>query len=280
MGIFKELGHSMYDCKSYSVFLKDKKRKTFLYAVLLILLYYFFTIGIPVIRFRAETGGLIHIVHQYLPDFRIAGGRIEVDDVVEYEDDEIYVFINTAPGSFLDEEEVIRRLRSRKIVIVMDSEQLVLQGNGEFQNVYYEDLDPDLYLTKALLLETARPYVNGILAVGLVLVFLFMAAAFFLGVLVVALICMIVVSCMKYTLTFGEVYKLAVYTRTLPLAVKAAISFLPFGIPMFFIINFGISVCIFAGAVRAMKGQKVEDQPLKFYSEGMEPEEERYRWRE
>ena len=36
MNVFSELIHSVYDLKSYGIFLKDRKRKTFLFGFLLV----------------------------------------------------------------------------------------------------------------------------------------------------------------------------------------------------------------------------------------------------
>lgn len=269
MNVFKELVHSLYDYKCYGMFLKNRKRKTFLYAILLILLYCFFTIGGPVIRFQVKTGGIIHLLNLYVPDFKLEDGRLAVADIIEYEDSDFYVLINTMSES-LNETEIIQKLHSHTTAIIMNSNQIVLQSINGMKKFRYRDLDPTMLLTKKLLLDIVRPTLNGIMSIVLLLTFLFKAASFFLGALIVALICMIVASCMKYNLTFGEVYKLAIYTRTLPLLIKAALSFLSIGIPMFFIINIGISICIFREAIRAMKEQWLKDRPLKFYSEGME----------
>lgn len=278
MNIFKELVHSVYDCKSYVMFMKDRKRKTFLYAMILVVLYYVLSIGIPFMRFQLETGGILHIADEYLPDFKIENGKVKVFDVIEYEDGDVYVSVNTLPGNRIDAAEMMQKLHSYSQVIIMDSEQLVLRDGSRVETIYYRDLNPGLYVTKQLLLETVRPYVNTIMTVGLVLVFLFMTASFFLGVLTVALIGMVIASCMDHPMTFGEAYQMAVYTRTLPLVIKAFVLFLPIWIPMFFIINFGISAGLFCGAVRAVKMQGKSESPLEFYSEKSEYDWER-RWK-
>ena len=87
-----------------------------------------------------------------------------------------------------------------------------------------------------------------------------MTALFFFGVLFVALIGMAVASALKYRLTFGQLYLLGIYSRTLPLIIKALVSFLPFRIPMFWAINFGISIIILALAIKKMKEQQPPQQ--------------------
>ncbi|MFW6680095.1 DUF1189 family protein [Lacrimispora sp. AGF001] len=93
-----------------------------------------------------------------------------------------------------------------------------------------------------------------------------MTGLFFFGVLVIALIGMIVTSCLKYRLTFGQLYQISVYARTLPLLLNAIVSFLPFSIPMFGIINFGISVLFLVVAIQKMKESDLA-KPIEIVSE-------------
>ena len=90
---------------------------------------------------------------------------------------------------------------------------------------------------------------------------------------------------MQTKLTFGELYKLGIYTRTTPLLIKAVFSFLPFGIPFFWLISIGISLGYLAGAIRNMNSQDLNGQPVVFYSEEAakedrwnRPEEDYDRW--
>ena len=130
-----------------------------------------------------------------------------------------------------------------------------------------------------------RPFVNIAIAAVLVIAFLFMEASFFFGVIFVALLGMVVASCMQAKLTFGELYKLGVYTRTTPLLIKAVFSFLPFGLPFFWIISLGISLGYLAGAIRSMNTRDLGGQPVVFHSEEAaledrwnRPEEDYNRW--
>ena len=127
--------------------------------------------------------------------------------------------------------------------------------------------DLDIEITKSEIITMFRPFVNLAIGIILVIVFLFMQATFFFGVIFVALFGMIVASCMQTKLTFGELYKLGIYTRTTPLLIKALLSFLPFGLPFFWIISLGISLGYLAGAMRSMNTQDLGGQPVVFHSE-------------
>ena len=146
--------------------------------------------------------------------------------------------------------------------ILMDSEKVIVKNNGRVQEAYFSEMKFDL--NKEILLGLI-PFVYAIMILVLVFIYIWMTAFFFFGVLFVALIGMIVASCMKYQLTFGQLYLLGIYSRTLPLIIKAAVSFLPFNIPFFFIINFGLSLFIIGAAIQKMKEQNLQE-PLAFTS--------------
>ena len=82
MNVFSELIHSVYDLKSYRLFLKDKKRKTFLFGFLLVLIYFLVTIMLPFVQFQISTGGIMNIAKKLVPDFKIADGRLDMELVL------------------------------------------------------------------------------------------------------------------------------------------------------------------------------------------------------
>lgn len=282
MNVFSELVHSIYDCKSYKAFLNDKKRKTFLFGFLLVLIYFLVTIIVPFVRFQMSTGGIVRLADGVIPDFSIADGRLSVERQFEFEEGDTYVYVNTEePG--IAEDEILENLYQYGTVIIADSQNVIIKSNGQVETLMMSDLD--LEITKDELIQTFRPFVTIMIAAILALIFLFMEATFFFGVIFVALLGMIVASCMQTKLTFGELYKLGIYTRTTPLLIKAVFSFLPFGIPFFWLISIGISLGYLAGAIRNMNSQDLNGQPVVFYSEEAaredrwnRPEEDYDRW--
>ena len=51
MNVLKELLHSVYKLDSYPVFMQDRKRKTFLFGFLLVLLYFMITVFVPLMKY-------------------------------------------------------------------------------------------------------------------------------------------------------------------------------------------------------------------------------------
>lgn len=264
MNIFKEMGLSIYSYKSYTEFLKNKKIKVFGFAIMLMLIYFIVTMGIPLANFLIETGGIVGDLEEYLPDFELRDGELWVDDTITYEYRDTYIEIDTDPDYvFYSAYEMRDFLYDYTQVLMMDSEKMIIKNNGEVNELYFSDLNFDFSKED---LMAYIPFVYIFIAVFMLIAYIWMTALFFFGVLFLSLLGMIVASCMNCRLTFGQLYLLGVYSRTLPLIIKAVVSFLPFHIPFFLIINFGISLIIIGCAIQKMKGQQ-KQEPMEYTSE-------------
>ena len=263
MNIFKEMLLSIYSYKSYKEFLHNKKGKVFGFGLLLVLFYFMITMVVPFIGNQVKSGNLAKNIQENIPDFELRNGYLQVDDVIEYDDGSSYIYIDTDPEYyFYDADEMKEYLYAYTNAILMDSEKAIVKSNGRVQGIYFSSLD--FNCSKETLIRLV-PFIYVIIIVVYALMYIWMTALFFFGVLFVALLGMIVASCMKYQLTFGQLYLLGIYSRTLPLIIKAVISFLPFNISFFFIINFGLSLLLIGCAMQKMKEQNLR-QPLEFTS--------------
>lgn len=252
MNIFKEMGLSVYSYKSYVEFLKNKKGKVFGFGIMLMVIYFIITMCIPLIRFFGRES-ISTKIEKTVPDFELSDGELWVEDVILYDYKGTYVEIDTDAGSVLrDADDMQDFLDDYVQVIMMDSEKIIVKNRGQVQQLYFSQLDFEFTRKDLLLLV---PYFYLFLVVFMAAAFLWMTAWFFVGVLFVTLISMIVASCMNMKIPFGKLYILAVYSRTLPLIIKAAVSILPFGIPFFYVINFGLSVLIVGLALQKIRQQ-------------------------
>lgn len=264
MNVFKELTLSVYDTKSYKEFLKNKPTKVFLAGMVLMVVYFLLTMVAPFMKFQIEYGGFANIIQEYVPDFELKDGVLWTEETFEYEEGGTYILIDTDPDFyFYNADEIEYYISDYYQVILMDSEKVIIKDKGQIQSAYFSDLGIDF--TKENLFGFV-PYAYLIVGAFLLIAFLFMTGAFFFGVLFVALLGMIAASCMKFQLTFGQLYLLGIYARTLPILIKAVLSYLPFTIPMFFVINFGISVLYLVLAIQKMRDQGLA-VPLEFTSE-------------
>lgn len=267
MNIFKELALSIYSYGSYENFLKNRKGKVFGFGLVLMLIYFTITMLLPTVTKLGTPSSLARSIRENVPDFELEDGVLWVDDVIELDEAGTYVCIDTDPDYvFYDADEMMDFLYGYNSVIIMDSEKMILKSNGQIQSLYFEDTD--WKFDREDLIEFI-PTVYVIYIIGMILAYIWMTALFFFGVLFVALVGMIVKSCMNYELTFGQLYLMGIYSRTLPLLIKAAVSFLPIGIPFFWVINFGLSMFILIMAIQKMKEKKL-DKPMEFTSTGFD----------
>lgn len=267
MNVFKELVLSVYSYGSYREFLKNRKGKVFGFGLLLMLIYFLVTMLLPTVFHLGSPEKLAARFRSNVPDFELEDGTLWVDDVIEIDNGDMYVYIDTDPDYvFYDADEMEQYLREYSQAILMDSEKLIVKSNGQVQGRYFSDIDLEINRNDLIKLI---PWIYVMYIVFMVLAYIWMTALFFFGVLFVALIGLIVISCMNYQLTFGQLYLLGIYSRTLPLIIKAAVSFLPVSIPFFWVINFGLSVLIIVLAIRKMKEHTLE-KPLEFTSSGFD----------
>lgn len=257
MNIFKEMGLAVYSFKSYKEFLKNRKGKVFLFAVVVMFFYFLLTMVVPFLRFNGM--GLASAIEENVPEFSLEDGVLQVDSVIQMDDGDTCIWIDTNPEEvFYDAAEMASYYYGYTNVILMDSEKILVQSNGgAMQQVDFDELDFEFSKKDLMALV---PSMYFLIVMVLLICYVFMTIFFFLGVLFVALIGMIVASCMKYQLTFGQLYLLSIYSRVLPLLIKALVSFLPFTIPYFWVINFGISIVILALAIKAMKEDMLQQQ--------------------
>lgn len=253
MNLFKEMFYAVKSPGSYHIFLKNKKFKIFSYGVVLLFLYFFLTIVVPFARFQLALGGVNGIVERYVPEFLYQDGILWVEEPIETDDGLTYVMIDTSPEFYLDDfSDYKSRFAGYQNVVITDGYEVLAKSEGQYIRASLEDiLGPDSYDNDSI--DTILPLINGILGAGIVIVFVAELAFFFFGILILSLIGLIVNSVTKAGLSFGHIFIFSIYSRTLSLAVKALVSFLPFGIPFFWVINFGISVIYLYLACKSIK---------------------------
>lgn len=262
MNVFKEMALSIYDYGSYSQFLKNKKGKVFGFGVLLLTIYFVLTMILPGILFGGALFRLGDAINESMPDFSLKNGYLWVDDVIEYDIGTTYIYINTN-SSLVLEEETISGFDRYSNVIIADNEMMLVKSEGNWYPVAFSALEFEF--DKSDLISYV-PFLYVIIAVFMLFAYIWMLGLFFFGVLFVALIGMIIASFMRYQLTFGQLYLMGVYSRTLSLLIKAIVSYLPFGIPYFGVLNFGLSALIIGLAIMKMKNQTPETPASTTYS--------------
>ena len=243
MNIFKEAFHSLWDFKSYQKFLGNRKLKVFLYGAVISILFFLITVIFPLVKFQVSTGGFEKILEDYVPEFELSGDMFQLEEPIHFEGEGLYVDIDTSPDQPLydfDDPAVQSIMKKYESVLMADYEKVYFKNKGQVNQIMFEDLtDGGTYTRDSL--KQFIPMINGIIAAVVVFVFLFGIAGFFLGALVISVVGLIINSSMKTALSFGKLFLLSVYTRTLPVALKALLGVVGIHIPFLWLISFVIS---------------------------------------
>ena len=256
MNIFKEMLLSTYSYKSYPQFLNNKKSKVVCFSLLFMLLYFSITILAPCFNFLIKTGSFGTFLDNYVPNFSLTREVFWVETPVEYDMGDSYICVDTSPNFYFHSaEDISETLSKYSYIILMDSEKIILKDDTMMKEIYCSDLGIEFSREDVV---AFIPFLYLIIVLFLILAFIFMTAGFFLGVLVIAFLAMFIGSRMKYALSFRQLYQLGVYSRTLPLILKAVCSLFSVDFP--WLMNCGTSLCILIYVMQEIK----ENPPKKF----------------
>lgn len=254
MNIFAEMLHSLYDIKGYSRFLEQGAFRTFLYGMVVDLIYIIASFLVPLALILASLGGPDNAVNTLIPDFTLEDNRLWVEEPVEYATFGSYFRIDTDHP--ITEEITASDLLAFDKAVVLDAEHAMVKSEGEIIVMSYEELDLGAW-NRSRLMETLAPYIAGIVIAVLAASVIAMEIGFFLGALLTAVLGSVFASMLRCPMTLGDLYKLSVHARTMPLLLKLLLSFVSLLTPVLlglpFIANFGLSAFYVWKAIRAMQ---------------------------
>lgn len=242
MNIFAEMLHSLYDIKGYRRYLEQGALRTFLYGFLVDLIYIIASFLIPLGLVFMSLGGPKEAVNTLIPNFTLEDNRLWVEEPVEIATFGSYFHVDTDRP--ITEEITSSDLLAFDKAVVMDAEHIMIKNDGNIYTVSYADLEPGDW-DRVNLLDEMAPYISRIVAAMLVFAVAGMELAFFLGAFLNAVIGSVIASMMRYPMTSGQLYKLSVHTRAMPLLLKLLCTYVALVSPVLlslpFVVNFGIS---------------------------------------
>ena len=256
LNIFAEMIHSIYDIPAYAKFLKNRMGRTILYGFVLCLFYFLTTTGLSAVLSAGMAGSTENVLSGLIPDFSLKDGVLTIDkpiELKEYDDYQggIYLKIDTS-GDWVEEISDVDLLAFNRVVLVDGRHILVKEGDETIRSSLGE-LELGNW-TKDSLLTEWLPYIKVGLAVGSVFLVWAEFMGFFLGVLVTALMGAAIAGILRFRMRFDDLCKLAVHARTLPILLKVICEWLPVMLPLFMVVNFGISAVYLWKAIGYLKG--------------------------
>lgn len=260
MNVFSEIFYSIAGVKRYPEFLKNKKGKAVLYVALVVLIYF----AISNIRTIPNTMDVVSEVREAVmsfPDFTLSSKGLQMEEPFYYEADGMvfdvdsdYIYINEYSIS-----EWYEMLYDYNTAVIMDETTMVLKSNGEVNIYDFEDLSIDVQISRAWVYDKID-YIYPCVIIFLIFSYLFSFIGYFLTALLVALVGMIMCSFMKQKLTFGQLYLLSLYAKTLPLFIKGLLKLINYSIPGFWLLAFAIA-CLYVGF--AIHNMDMQDEEKK-----------------
>ena len=143
--------------------------------------------------------------------------------------------------------------------IVADETTMVVKGDGEVNIYSFENLSDDIQISRDWVYDKIK-YIYTFVIIFLIFSYLFSFIGYFLTALFVALVGMIMCSFMKQKLTFGQLFLLSLYAKTLPLFIKGLLNLISYSIPGFWLLSFAIA-CLYVGF--AIHNMDMQDEEKK-----------------
>lgn len=260
MNIFQEMFYSIAGVKHYSEFLQNKKGKVVLYVTVLV----FICFAIAHLKTIPATMDIVSEVQTAVmnfPDFELKSGTLQMEEPFYYEEDDILIMMDSDNGSYIKEfplsswKETLSYYNS---VFVMDETTILIKNNGE-TDIY--DYPADFHISRDWVYGKID-YIYVIITVYLILAYLFSLIGYFLTALLVALVGMIACSFMNQKLTFGQIYLLSLYAKTLAIFIKKLLRLINYSFFGLSILMFALS-CLYLGiAIHHMDMRDAENRKI------------------
>ncbi len=231
MNLVQDFLISVREYRNYPKLLKNRPRRVFAFGALLMLVFWCMTALIPYAAFRARTGGLEKIVQENVPEFTLENGKLDVPAGFRFNNGSVYADVNTESGHVLDPDDP--RIRTQfalhDAVFLADSEKLIYGASAAgtpatsgSRILKFSDFG-EIRFTKADLLAEV-PELERMFFTAVISWYFIHLAAFFLGCLVIAFFGQIFAGITRTRISFGEIYQLSIYTRSVPILLKGILT--------------------------------------------------------
>ncbi|WP_160670331.1 DUF1189 domain-containing protein [Clostridium sp. C8-1-8] len=211
MNIFKGFIKSFYDFKSYAVFKKQSGGKSFLYSLLLAIVFSIVAFGPITYKVNSTMKDLASEYTEKVPDFKIEGGELKIPDNKSAEivmDKSTFVLDNTSDVNVLADKYKNAVIFGRDSLVVRTDGTTALNQKYSMMNLKVGKADIGKFLDMHATLAA--------------LLFGFSAITFMIGFYIRALLVALLGTIFKGETTFGQRYKLSLYATT-PSVVLSAI---------------------------------------------------------
>jgi hypothetical protein len=262
MGFVSKVADSITKPEAYGYFIKQTVGKAIVYLILLTLIFESLNLVRPVIDYNTGINQLIRSFNMNMPDFELKNGELNVNGNMPIISGDVnyVVIVDTTGGTG---ENALDNYNAGILIL----KNKIIQKESSFQKKEYNLKD---FGTLTIDKSDVKGWIP-LLKVINVFIILFGYIGFFAGkllsALILALIGLIISGSMKLRKDFGDLYKISIYSLTLPIIIKVLLSVIKYTIPYFFIIYYGIAVFYLWKALSIIK--KNEETQLPEQMENM-----------
>ncbi len=247
MGFFKRLYYSISGFGKYRYFLSQSTGKAVVYLLLIAIVIGIVTLIPAVNEYNNVIDEMNANFDSKVPDFSFSNGKLEVSGnmPIVFDDNGSAVVIDTSP----DAEEKI--LSSYDNVMLITSDKII-QKNYVNKRITSLSSLQGIVITKDSI-KQALPLMKPIGIFIFVFAGLFFVCGKFISAFIVSLIGLIFNSAFRTGLSYRSIFKISVYSLTLPLIICTILSLLPVHVPLISLIFYIIASVYVYGAISTIK---------------------------
>ncbi|MGI6669917.1 MAG: DUF1189 domain-containing protein [Acetivibrionales bacterium] len=225
LGFFSRFYYSITSFEKYRLFLRQSTSKAVVYLLLLSLILSLAVYLPGIINYNNIIDNLIANFNTTVPDFRLANGRLEVDGKMPIIlNKETYaIIIDTSPNAderILDEYDTAMLITSDKVI----------QKNFADKATVDLDMLQGVVMTKASI-KQALPVMKPLGIIVFIFIMLYFICSRFVRALFISVIGIIINAAKRTGLSYRSIFKLSVYSMTLPLLLFTILNLVPVIIP-------------------------------------------------
>lgn len=218
MNVVKEIGGAVAGVKAYPNFLKNKKGKVFWYGVLVVTIFFLLANVRGIIGCSTFLAGFEALIMDNVPDFSVKNGAFYIEEPFYLDEEGLLVMFDSNQDivSAYSEDEWKYELIDYDSAIILDAHAILAKSDGKIQMAEW----PAEFDFDRSSLVNFQPIMVICVVVFYLFSYLWGIAMYFFAALFVALVGMLIASTQKYKFTFGQIYLLSIYAKTLPLFIK------------------------------------------------------------
>lgn len=258
--MIRDFFNSFWNVQAYPVFLARKRRQVISFVLMLTLIFWGLTLLIPCGGFYLKSGGLRNYIQHTIPNFELSGGKLHLDAPFHFENATVYIDINTEEGHHLsfNSQDVKTRLALSDIVLLADADHMLYQTTArsgfqkmERKELAFSDLGDETFVRADIL--KAVPIIRTMIILILVFAYWILLAGFLIWALVIAGFGLLLARFLHVPMRYGKIYRLSIYTQSLPMLIGALIQTFGFILPEFTAMSLLYSLLILAKVFRFMR---------------------------